>query len=155
MQNKERDILASLLLYFLILLLLCYVPACKRTAHWSDQLIRPVILNLCIDVHGNLAAFMACQVLNRFGIYRRMNKIGNVSMPQLMGCYLKVQVVNHFSVMSGLLSQDRCDSMLYSFSIFIPVIAPFLDRPRNNILPKSLKLRVGCLLYTSPSPRDA
>ena len=84
-----------------------------------------------------------------------MNKIGNVSMPQLMGCYLKVQVVNHFSVMSGLLSQDRCDSMLYSFSIFIPVIAPFLDRPRNNILPKSLKLRVGqrlSLIHISVAP---
>ena len=47
---------------------------------------------------------MACQVLNRFGIYRRMNKIGDVSMPQLMGCYLKVQTVNHFSVMSSLFS---------------------------------------------------
>ena len=33
-----------------------------------------------------------------------MNKIGDVSMPQLMGCYLKVQAVNHFSVMSGLFS---------------------------------------------------
>ena len=86
---------------------------------------------------------MACQVLNRFGIYRCMNEIGNVSMPQLMGCYFKVQTVNHFSVMSSLFSQDRCDSMLYSFSIFIPIIAPLLDRPRNNILPKSLKLRVG------------
>lgn len=72
-----------------------------------------------------------------------MNEIGNVSMPQLMGCYFKVQTVNHFSVMSSLFSQDRCDSMLYSFSIFIPIIAPLLDRPRNNILPKSLKLRVG------------
>ena len=86
---------------------------------------------------------MACQVLNRFGIYRRMNKVGDVSMPQLMGCYLKVQAVNHFSVMSGLFSQDRCDSMLYSFSIFIPIIAPFLDRSRNNILPQPLKLRIG------------
>ena len=86
---------------------------------------------------------MACQVLNRFGIYRRMNKVGDVSMPQLMGCYLNVQAVNHFSVMSGLFSQDRCDSMLYSFSIFIPIIAPFLDRSRNNILPQSLKLRIG------------
>ena len=36
-----------------------------------------------------------------------MNKIGDVSMPQLMGCYLKVQTVNHFSVMSSLFSQDK------------------------------------------------
>ena len=78
-----------------------------------------------------------------------MNEIGNVSMPQLIGCYFKVQTVSLFSVMSSLVSQDRCDCMLYSFSIFIPIIAPLLDRPRNNILPKSLKLRVGCLLYTS------
>lgn len=99
---------------------------------------------------------MACQVLNRFGIYRCMNEIGNVSMPQLMGCYFKVQTVNHFSVMSSLFSQDRCDSMLYSFSIFIPIIAPLLDRPRNNILPKSLKLRVGqrCAMPVLPSDME-
>ena len=88
---------------------------------------------------------MACQVLNRFGIYRCMNEIGNVSMPQLMGCYFKVQTVNHFSVMSSLFSQDRCDSMLYSFSIFIPIIAPFLDSSRNNILPQiTPALGEGC-----------
>ena len=72
-----------------------------------------------------------------------MNEVRDICMPQLMGCYLEVQAVDHFSVMSGLFSQDRCNSMLYSFSIFIPIIAPLLDRPRNNILPKSLKLRVG------------
>ena len=71
---------------------------------------------------------MACQVLNRFGIYRCMNEIGNVSMPQLMGCYFKVQTVNHFSVMSSLFSQDRCDSMLYSFSIFIMARITSMDK---------------------------
>ena len=64
-------------------------------------------------------------------------------MPELMGCYLKVQAVNHFSVMSDLFSQDGCDSMLYSFPIFVSVINPLLCCSGNYILPEPLELRVG------------
>ena len=64
-------------------------------------------------------------------------------MPELMGCYLKVQAVNHFSVMSSLFSQDGCDSMLYSFPIFVSVINPLLCCSGNYILPEPLELRVG------------
>ena len=64
-------------------------------------------------------------------------------MSQLMGCYLKIQAVNHFPVVSGLFSQNRSNRMPDSFSIFIPVITPLLNCPGNDVLPKSLELCVG------------
>ena len=118
------------------------IPLSKCTAHTFDQLVRSIVFDLCIDVHCNLAALMACQILNRFGIYRRMNQVRDICVPQLMRCYLKVQAVNHFPIVSGLFPQNRCNRMLHTLSIFISVIYPLLCCSGNDILPKPLKLRV-------------
>ena len=85
---------------------------------------------------------MTSQVLNCFGIYRRMNEVGNVGMPQLMWRNFKIQAVNHLAIMGRLFSKNRRDRMFYTLSIFVPVINPFLCRSGNNILPEPLKLRV-------------
>ena len=73
-ENKERDILASLLL-LMIFHYFCAlgsntIPLSKCTAHTFNQLVRSVVFDLGIDVHCNLAALMACQVLYCFGVYR-------------------------------------------------------------------------------------
>ena len=118
------------------------IPLSKCATHTFNQLVRSIVFDLCIDVHCNLAALMACQILNRFGINRRMDQVRDICMPQLMGCYLKVQAVNHFPIVSGLFPQNRCNRMLHTLSIFVSVIYPLLCCSGNNILPKPLKLRV-------------
>ena len=85
---------------------------------------------------------MACQVLNCFGIYRCMNEVGDVGMPQLMWSNLKIQAVNHLAIMSCLFSKNRGNRMFYTLSIFVPIIRPFLNGSGNNILPEPLKLCV-------------
>ena len=85
---------------------------------------------------------MACQVLNRFGIYRRMDKVGDVSVPQLMWRNLEIQAISNFTVMSRLFSKNRRNRVFYTLPIFISVINPFLCRSGNNVLPEPLKLRV-------------
>ena len=63
---------------------------------------------------------MACQVLNCFGIYRRMNEVGNVGMPQLMWSNLKIQAVNHLAIMSCLFSKNGGNRKLSRFIQSVP-----------------------------------
>ena len=92
---KSRDILASLISLIMMLGFcaswLKHHPLSKCAAHTFNQLVRSIVFDLCIDVHCNLTALMACQILNRFGINRRMDQVRDVCMPQLIGCYFKSQ----------------------------------------------------------------
>lgn len=90
-----------------ILFFLYSFPIRKCLTHWTYQFVRAVVFDLCIDVHSNLAAFMASQILNCFGIYRRMNEVGDIGMPQLMWSYLKVQTISNLTVMRRLFSKNR------------------------------------------------
>ena len=119
------------------------IPLSKCATHTFNQLVRSIVFDLGIDVHCNLATLMTCQILNRFGVYRRMDQVRDICVPKLMGCYLEVQTVNYFPIMSGLFSQNRRDRMPDPFSIFIPVITPLLNCSGNDVLPEPLKLRVG------------
>ena len=49
---------------------------------------------------------MARQILNCFRIYRRVNQIGDVGMPEHMGRNLEVQAVNHMAFV-GLSSDSK------------------------------------------------
>ena len=118
------------------------IPLGKCTAHSSHKLIWPIVFDLGVNVHSDFTVFMACQILDRFGVHRWMNQICDISMTQLVRCHFKIQAVNNFAIMGCFFSEDRCNRMLYALSIFIPVIAAFLNRSGNNILPKPLELRI-------------
>ena len=64
-----------------------------------------------------------------------MNQIRNVGVPQLMRSHLKVQTVNHISIVCCLLPQNRLHRMLHPLAIFIAVIAAFLGGTGYDILP--------------------
>ena len=72
-----------------------------------------------------------------------MDKVRDIGVTQLVRRYLKIQAVSHFPVMRRFLSKFWSDRMFYTHSVLISVIHPFLGCPGDNILPKSLKLRVG------------
>ena len=65
---------------------------------------------------------MSCKVLNRLWINSRIEKVGNVSVPQLMWSNLKIQAVNHLAIMSYLFFKNRGNRMFYTLSIFVPII---------------------------------
>ena len=72
-----------------------------------------------------------------------MNQIRDISMSKLVRCHFKIQAVNDFAIMSCFFSENRRNGMLYTLSIFIPVIGTFLNRSGNDILPKPFELRIG------------
>lgn len=132
----------------------CCIPLGKCATHSSDNFVRSVVLHFCVNVHGNLAALMPSQVLNRLRVYRSMDQICDIGVTQLVRRYLKIQAVNHFSVMRRFLSEYRFHGMLYTHTIFISVIHPFLGCPGDNVLPKPLNqtLCADCSRYRFLSP---
>ena len=116
----------------------------ERTAtHCSYQLIRSVVFDLCVNVHRDFAAFMARQILYRFGVHRRMTQIGDVGVPQLMRCHFKIQAIYHMAVIPGFFSKFRVKHIFYILSVHKFSGHSRLCSPRHNILPQPLKLRVG------------
>ena len=78
---------------------------------------------------------MTGKILNCLRINRSMNQIRNIGAPQLMRSHLKVQTVNHISIVCRLLPQNRLHRMLYPLAIFIAIIAAFLCGTGYDILP--------------------
>ena len=70
----------------------------KSTIYNPKQLLRFIILHLGVDVHSCLAVFMSCKILNRLWINSRIEKIGDVSVPQLVRGHIKVQRISDFGL---------------------------------------------------------
>ena len=49
------------------------IPHIECTCHIFNYIIRPIVFNFSIDIHGNLAVFMSGQILHCLGIHRRMD----------------------------------------------------------------------------------
>ena len=70
----------------------------KRTIYYPKQLLWFIILHFCIDVHSCFAVFVSGKVLDGLWINTSIEKIGNVSVPQLMRGYIKVQRISDFGL---------------------------------------------------------
>ena len=70
----------------------------KRTIYYPKQLLWFIVLHFCIDVHSCFAVFVSGKVLDGLWINTSIEKIGNVSVPQLMRGYIKVQRISDFWV---------------------------------------------------------
>ena len=66
----------------------------KRTIYYPKQLLWFIVLHFCIDVHSCFAVFVSGKVLDGLWINTSIEKIGNVSVPQLMRGYIKVQRIS-------------------------------------------------------------
>ena len=70
----------------------------ESAIYHAKQLLWLIILHLCVDVHSCFAVFMPCKVLDGLWINTSIEKIGNVSVPQLMRGYIKVQRISDFGL---------------------------------------------------------
>ena len=70
----------------------------KRTIYYPKQFLWFIILHFCIDVHSCFAVFVSGKVLDGLWINTSIEKIGNVSVPQLMRGYIKVQRISDFGL---------------------------------------------------------
>ena len=67
----------------------------ESTVYNPKQLLWFIILYFRIDVHSCLAVFMSCKILNCLWINSRIEKIGDVSVPQLVRGHIKIQTIYH------------------------------------------------------------
>ena len=127
----------------------------KRTIYYPKQLLWFIILHFCIDVHSCFAIFVSGKVLYCLWINARIEKIGDVSVPQLMRCHIKVQRIFDLGLILLGHTQRWSNRIFDTLPIYILIIVSGLGGADNYILPHSLKLRssqwlsFACLLYTS------
>ena len=70
-----------------------------------------IILHLGVNVHSNLAVFVACQVLNSLRINLGVDQVRDVGMTELVRRNLEVHAVGNLAVMRGNFSEHRRDRM--------------------------------------------
>ena len=114
----------------------------KSSVHYSSQLLRSIVLDFCVNVHSYLALLMSGEILNRFRVNRGIYQVGDICMPELMWCHLKIQTVHNLAVMARLLSKYRTDRFGDPLPIDISHISAFFRGTSNNVLPHSLELGV-------------
>ena len=114
----------------------------KRTIYYPKQLLWFIVLHFCIDVHSCFAVFVSGKVLDGLWINTSIEKIGNVSVPQLMRGYIKVQRISDFGLIFLRHSQRWGNRVFDALTIHILIIVAGLGGPDNYILLYSLKL--GC-----------
>ena len=83
-----------------------------------------IILYLCIYVHSYFAVFMSGEILDSFGIDGSINEICYICVPELMGCNMKIQRIDHIAVVGCLLSEDRLYGMDNLLSLAVSHIGP-------------------------------
>ena len=78
-----------------------------------------IILYLCIDVHGYFAVLMSGEILDSFRIDGSINEICYICVPELMGCNMEIQRIDHIAVVGSLLPKDRLYGMdnLLAFAV--------------------------------------
>ena len=112
----------------------------KSTIYYPKQFLRLIVLHFCVDVHSCFAVFMSGKVLNCLWIDTRIEKIGDVSVPQLMWSHIKVQRVFDFRLIFLCHTQCWSDRVFDTLPIHILIVVTGLSGPHNYILPYSLKL---------------
>ena len=112
----------------------------KRTIYYPKQLLWFIVLHFCIDVHSCFAVFVSGKVLDCLWINTRIEKIGNVSVPQLMRCHIKVQRIFDLGLILLGHTQRWSNRIFDTLPIYILIIVPGLSGADNYILPHSLKL---------------
>ena len=115
----------------------------KSTIYNPKQLLRFIILHLGVNVHSCLAVFMSRKILNRLWINSRIEKIGDVSVPQLVRGHIKVQRISDFGLIFLGHAQRWVNRVFDALPIHILIIVPGLSGADNDILPHSLKLGCG------------
>ena len=113
----------------------------KRTIYYPKQFLWFIILHFCIDVHSCFAVFVSGKVLDGLWINTSIEKIGNVSVPQLMRGYIKVQRIFDFGLILLGHTQRWSNRIFDTLPIYILIIVPGLSGADNDILPHSLELR--------------
>lgn len=113
----------------------------KRTIYYPKQLLWFIVLHFCIDVHSCFAVFVSGKVLDGLWINTSIEKIGNVSVPQLMRGYIKVQRISDFGLIFLGHAQRWGNRVFDALPIHILIIVPGLSGADNDILPHSLKPR--------------
>lgn len=113
----------------------------KRTIYYPKQLLWFIVLHFCIDVHSCFAVFVSGKVLHCLWIDTRVKKIGDVSVPQLMGRHIEVQRIFDFGLILLGHAQRWSNRIFDTLPIYILIIVPGLSGADNYILPYSLKLR--------------
>ena len=66
---------------------------------------------------------MPGEILNGFGVYAHIQKVCNVGVPELMGCYIEINAVNDAGDVFLVSSQCRIDHALDLLSVDVFVIS--------------------------------
>ena len=72
-----------------------------------------------------------------------MDQIGDVGVPELVGCDMEIQAVDDFAVVCGFFTQNRVHGMDDLFTVFISGVSPFLGGAGENVLPDPFELSAG------------
>ena len=113
----------------------------ESTVYHPKQLLWFIVLHLGVDVHSCFAVFMSSKVLDGLWINTSIEKIGNVSVSQLMRGHIKVQRISDFGLIFLGHAQRWGNRVFDALPIHILIIVPGLSGADNDILPHSLKLR--------------
>ena len=81
-------------------------------------------------------------ILNCLGVYRRKDQVCDIGMPKLMRCHFKVQAVDYLAVVARLFSQNGVNGVLHILSSDKLLCLSRFRRPRCDIGPKTLELRI-------------
>ena len=83
-----------------------------------------IILYLCIDVHLYFAVLVSGEILDSFRIDGSIYEICYICVPELMGCNMEIQRIDHIAVVGCLLSEDRLYGMDNLLSLAVSHIGP-------------------------------
>ena len=114
----------------------------ESTVYHPKQLLWFIVLHLGVDVHSCFAVFMSSKVLDGLWINTSIEKVGDVSVSQLMWGHIKVQRISDFGLIFLRHAQRWGNRVFDALTIHILIIVAGLGRPDNYILPYPLKL--GC-----------
>ena len=112
----------------------------KRTIYYPKQLLWFIVLHFCIDVHSCFAVFVSGKVLYCLWINACIEKIGDVSVPQLMRCHIKVKRIFDLGLILLGHTQRWSNRIFDTLPIYILIVVPGLSGTDNYILPYPLKL---------------
>ena len=70
----------------------------ESTVYHPKQLLWFIVLHLGVDVHSCFAVFMSSKVLDGLWINTSIEKVGDVSVSQLMWGHIKVQRISDFGL---------------------------------------------------------
>ena len=112
----------------------------KCSIHNPYQLFRLIILYLCVNVHSCFTIFMPRKILNRFGIDTGIQQIRDVGVPELMGCYIKINAVYDLRIILLMTAQFGIYLILDWLTIYILVIGSFFCSANIYIVPYSSEL---------------